>query len=904
MVRPAALLTLAAAAVVAVSAPAPNGHAGGLIPGAYILELEQGEDHETVLREVNQHGATRMQLDYKLFRGVSFQLSDMEDAPHKMARLAAMPAVRNVWPVRLYKRPNVRVEWTASEPESGSLASQSSRLQRRAERDNFSPHVMTQVDQLREKGVTGKGTRIAVIDSGVSCFRLLLLHPQTALPADDEKIDYLHPALGGCFGSGCLVSFGRDYVGDAYNGTNTPMPGPTPMDCLGHGTHVAGIVAAQAINSSFSFTGAAPDVTLGAYRVFGCKGEVTNEVLIAAFNQAYEDGADIITASIGSPNGWPEEPWTVAVSRIVDNGVPCTISAGNEGDNGLLYASGAAAGKGVISVASTDNVITPTLLYRVSYTVDGGPDKNFSYVPADPDAWDEVTMELRATSLNPTLENDACNPIPGNGTDFFNRVALIRRGNCTFSEKAANVARRGARYVLFYNNDAAGALSTDLTSVPTIAAGGMVLKEVGEAWIAEMRAGRRVVIKMASPKHAKQELVLKDNDATGGAISTFSSWGPSWEMDVKPQFSSPGGSILSTYPRKLGGYAVLSGTSMACPLVAAIIALVGQVRGSFDPDMLSNVLSSTARTSRFNSGKNFSSYLAPVAQQGGGLVQAFDAAYAHTLLSPQGLSFNDTDHFASKVNFTVKNVGHKPVSYRLSHKPAVTMYTLAAGSNYPQNFPNDVVEGAKANISLSCETLTLSPGESALVEVKADPPPGLDARRLALWSGWVAVNSSDGLSFSIPYQGLTGSLHRSQVLAPDAVWISRSTDKKLKPVAANTTFVLPAPGKAWQGVELPSIVVNPALGSPLQAIDIVSLATKTTGNDSVAKTIGQPSGYPSAWVTRGKGGTAWDGLLASGLYAPPGLYKFVVRALHIFGDARNSSDWDVSESVVIRIQYT
>ncbi|RDA90625.1 putative subtilisin-like protease [Ophiocordyceps camponoti-saundersi (nom. inval.)] len=879
--------------------------AAGLIPGAYIVELEQGHDHEPVLREVNQHGETRMRLDYKLFRGVSFQLSDIAEAPRKMARLAAMPAVRNVWPVRLYKTPNVRVEWTASEslapgPGSGSGSApgsapgqESPRLPRRVEQDHFSPHLMTQVDQLRERGVTGKGTRIAVIDTG---------------------IDYLHPALGGCFGPGCLVSFGRDFVGDNYNGSNTPMPGQTPMDCAGHGTHVAGIVAAQAINSSFSFTGAAPGVTIGAYRVFGCKGEVSNEVLIAAFNQAFEDGADIITASIGSPNGWPEEPWSMAVSRIVDSGVPCTISAGNEGDNGLLYASAAASGKGVTSVASTDNIITPTLLYRVSYSINNGPYQAFSYVPAEPDAWDGVTLELRATSLDPTVGNDACDsvPPPANGTgsaDFNNRVVLVRRGNCTFAEKAANLARRGARYILFYNNEPTGALATDLTSVPAITAAGMVMKDVGEAWIADMRRGRRLVVKMASKKHAESELVMQDNNVTGGAISSFSSWGPSWEMDVKPQISSPGGNILSTYPRALGGYAVLSGTSMACPLVAAIIALIGQVRGSLDPVMLNNVLSSTALPAQFNNGKNFSSYLAPVAQQGGGLVQAFDAAYTHTLLSPQGLSFNDTDHFAPSVNFTIKNTGLKRVSYRLSHKPAITMYTLAAGSIYPQVFPNDVIEGAVANISLSCETLTLLPGESALVEVEADPPPGLDAKRLALWSGWLAVDSSDGWTSTIPYQGLTGSLHRSRVLASDAVWISRSTDKKSKPLPANTSFVLPAPGKAWQGVELPSIVVNASLGSPLQEIDIVSLGndlspTETTKNSRVVKTIGQPSGYPSAWVTRGVSTTAWDGLLASGLYAPPGLYKFVVRALHIFGDARNQSDWDVSESPVIHIKYT
>jgi subtilisin family serine protease len=165
--------------------------------------------------------------------------------------------------------------------------------------------------------------------------------------------------LGGCFGAGCLVSYGTDLVGDAYDGNNKGVPDPDPMDCGGHGTHVAGSIAAQ--SNPFDFTGASPGVQLGAYKVFGCDGQVSNDVLIAAYNMAYEAGSDIITASIGGPAGWSEEPWAVAVQRIVEHGVPCTVAAGNEGAVGLFYASTAANGKKVTAVASVDNTKTPAL---------------------------------------------------------------------------------------------------------------------------------------------------------------------------------------------------------------------------------------------------------------------------------------------------------------------------------------------------------------------------------------------------------------------------------------------------------------------------------------------------------------------------------------------------------------
>ena len=65
---------------------------------------------------------------------------------------------------------------------------------------------MTGVDQLHEEGLTGSGIVVGIIDTG---------------------IDYTHPALGGCFGSGCKVIGGQDLVGNAYNGTNMPVPGST-----------------------------------------------------------------------------------------------------------------------------------------------------------------------------------------------------------------------------------------------------------------------------------------------------------------------------------------------------------------------------------------------------------------------------------------------------------------------------------------------------------------------------------------------------------------------------------------------------------------------------------------------------------------------------------------------------
>lgn len=91
-----------------------------------------------------------------------------------------------------------------------------------------------------------------------------------------------HPAFGMGFGPGYKFSFGYDYVGDYYDGSNQPNPDTDPFDCQGHGTHVAGIIGAQSVY----FTGVAPNATLGMYRVFGCEGSTATDILFAAYLDA------------------------------------------------------------------------------------------------------------------------------------------------------------------------------------------------------------------------------------------------------------------------------------------------------------------------------------------------------------------------------------------------------------------------------------------------------------------------------------------------------------------------------------------------------------------------------------------------------------------------------------------
>lgn len=115
------------------------------------------------------------------------------------------------------------------------------------------------------------------------------------------------------------------------------------------------------------------------------------------------------------------------------------------------------------------------------------------------------------------------------------------------------------------------------------------------------------------------------NTEGGGYLSAFTGWGPTYEVDLQPEVGAPGGQILSTYPLDLGGYAVISGASMACPHISGIIALLLEARGKTDPATINNILAATADPNIFFGGINVQPYLAPVMRQGAGLVNPYDA---------------------------------------------------------------------------------------------------------------------------------------------------------------------------------------------------------------------------------------------------------------------------------------
>ncbi|KAF8187464.1 pyrolysin [Pholiota molesta] len=558
--------------------------------------------------------------------------------------------------------------------------------------DSESTHILTGVDKLHAQGIIGTGIKIGIIDTG---------------------IDYTHPSLGGGIGPGHKVIGGFDFVGDAYDGTNTPIPDSDPLDqCNGHGTHVGGIIGANPGNP-FNISGVAFGASITAYRVFGCTGSVTDDILVEALLRGVSDGQDILTMSLGGADGWTESTTSVLSSRISANGKIVTIAAGNDGSSGSWYTSGPGNGINAISVASLDNTVIPLQ----NATVGGIQHDPITYFATFPLAIDGA-LPIFATSTDTTIVDDACNPLPDSTPDLSKFLVVVRRGTCTFVSHFFHRSTFGLFNPL-NGNGFAGISVGNFTAV-------LIQAADGEFLVQQFAANAPVTISFPQVGGA-----FNFPDPNGGLISSFTSYGPSNDFFFKPAVAAPGGNILSTFPVPLGSFAVLSGTSMATPFVAASSALLISVKGR------SQAVTSGARTlfettaKAVPSTKTDGDPLQTLTQQGAGLINVFDAIHATTIVSPGELILNDTANFRP-------NVGNTPQTFKLQHVPAGTALTVQAGTIFPADGPVPLSATA-ASVTIIPSSFTVHPGQTQIVVAIFKLPRSLDPTTFPVFSGFIQL---------------------------------------------------------------------------------------------------------------------------------------------------------------------
>lgn len=626
-----------------------------------------------------------------------------------------------------------------------------------------SSNNMVEADKAWKKSYAGKGSVIAVIDSGVGPYHeaMKLSDPGSGrIKSQGEVkklIDDLDIARGEYFSS--KIPFGYNYANKSTS--------IKEFDPMSHGMHVSGIVA----GNSKKIQGVAPEAQIVFMRVFGggvFGGGTTAEIYTKAIDDAIKLGVDSMNISIGSPAGTEDYvfPNTVlALEKAKQAGILVAIAAGNNGFFGYSPGSNAkpkaenpdigmladpSVSPNSLSVASIQNMQVAKKGIQIK-----GDDRVLSFQP---------TTNGKVTDQWVSLKDCGY----GRPDDFKEQgdksiYALIERGEpgpvtgdpLSFADKINNARDKGYAGVIIYDNEPnmpliqVEAPGTTIPAAFVTRKDGLYLKDV-------------VARNSQAQIRFNDEYVYSLSD-DGGQPSEFSSWGLTPNGNLKPDIAAPGGGILSSLNDNQ--YGVMDGTSMAAPHVAGGVALVKRrvekdfpdIHGDKKYDLIKKLLMSTAQPYKY---KDSGAYASP-RQQGSGLMQV-DKAITAT-------AFIEGSHGLTSINLGKNLSGDKvTVPFKI-----VNLSDEAKTYTYYGVLNTDKVEGGKIllrpeKISES-EKKTVTVGAHEAMELTVElPVRGLDKLEQTMpngffLEGFVFCEEQGGVNLSAPFVGFHGSFDKLEV---------------------------------------------------------------------------------------------------------------------------------------------
>ena len=761
-------------------------------------------------------------------------------------------------------------------------------------------HVLTGVNEVRDKfKLTGMGIRVAVVDSGV---------------------DYKHPALGGGFGKGFTVGYGYDLVGDDYDGSDSSTkPDEDPMDACSsdsHGTHVAGIIAADtsrvqddSLRPAIDFTGTAPGVEIGAYRVFSCseQGGSGTDIIAAAIYKAAYDGSHIINLSLGGGPAYADGASAVACEKVGKMGHYCVSANGNDGQSGEYTAGDPGVSRGGFGIGSTDN----SEVIQSFITVEGeNYPVNFGSASSDPFPKSFSLADIVVSNKDAETKN-----ILNDGVKISENVAgkivLVRFGP---SEMGGSKSRcdkvheaQGIACILYgHTDEMAGIFGSAF--IPSA----FIARQAGLKIRAAIEAGKKVD---ATIYPEKVGTVISP---TGGTLSDFSSHGLDLDLFIKPDITAIGGNVFSTISRNAANgsspYSTYSGTSMATPNFAGILALYleHQFRTSsgVDFDSIKARFQNTAIPMKIYKSDDIDT----VAGQGAGLVNILKALTIESRVLPGSLSLNDTTRMQKSYTIQVYNDANITTEYTMSAMGASMVSPFAAWDDAVQVRSNTPYTAAYADVKFDETVFKLDPFESKQIEVQFTAPQTDD--KWPIYSGYLVITSSRDEAMRVPYAGVIGDWNEAPIFArssPDfddflktqvtTGVFNENLELLTQANLTNGAIILPLMATNSRNVaidlvpidvdeekfkllkldpkNLPSPFLYDMAGNPM-GLFMGEMARNTAG---VAQSVGNPN--PFAWY----GEVGYNSTLI-----PAGKYKIKFYGLKHFGQTDSKGDIDRTDA--------
>lgn len=611
----------------------------------------------------------------------------------------------------------------------------------------------------KDLGYKGEGMVVAIVDTGIDYTHKDL----TITDPSKTKLTSTTPIGPGKFYSvkvpyGYNFADGTDDVVD--KNPNTEM----------HGMHVAGIVAANGkesgVDTFSTVRGVAPEAQLLAMKVFSNNPNTKSaydDDIIAAIEDSVLHGADVINMSLGSDAGFQDadNPTQIAIKNATDNGTVVVISAGNSGISSDS-SSNDVPPKNLLGTTDTATVGTPGTT-KDAITVAAYENTNITGPAFDFAAGDQSGLmvysksevdPLTALTDKSGYELVDCgqgkNTIEKTGDDFSGKdltgkIALVQKVSGTFGNKKLAAQAAGAIGVIFYNAEGDDSIPStsprDGVTIPCINvsySSGARLKEL-------ISSGVRVTF------NGKLSSAPNPNSCD---MSSFSSWGPTPELDFKPEVSAPGGNIWSL--ANDNKYQSMSGTSMASPNVSGSEALIVEALKANNPELKGRALVELAKNTTINTAKvendkyNSSVPYSP-RRQGAGLVQIEDAIKNKvTITDNTGDAAVALKQIGQAVSFdlTLTNYGKDAYTYDINDTGVLTETTDPNTGAATEA----VISGA--SIKYSASEVTVPANGSAKVTVAITLPDSFAKQQYV--EGFINFKSSIVPSLVVPYMGFYG----------------------------------------------------------------------------------------------------------------------------------------------------
>lgn len=621
---------------------------------------------------------------------------------------------------------------------------------------------------------TGKGTAVAILDSGFDCSHSVFAKQPADLWIERGDVGKVlnetnaAKTTSGLALSDVWYSNKIPFVYDYADKDNDVFPYDSE-----HGTHVAGIIG----GSDDEITGVAVDTQLVLLKVFPDldSGAQTDDIL-AALEDAVLLGVDAINLSLGSSCGFSREEDGSRINEVYDkinaSGISLITAASNS------YSSGFGGEQGNTNFVTNPDSSTvgspstyPTSLSVASisgtksrYLMGNGEQVIFfaesNSITGDPN---DFVKELGITEgMTKTFEYVT---VPGVGLrvnyatlgDLTGKIALVRRGDNTFEDKALNAKNAGAAACIIYNNiDGDINMSMGKTDhIPTIS----ISKDNGTI-LAERDTGT---------------ITVSYENQAGPFMSDFSSWGPTPDLKIKPEITAHGGDIRSAVPG--GGYDNLSGTSMASPNLCGIVVLIRQYLKEKFPDyttkqvsvLANQLLMSTATIVLNEKGNPYSPR-----KQGAGLASLYNVVNTKAYLTVDGIDrtkieLNDDPKRTGvyDLNFNLVNLSDSALTYNLGF---IGMTETVSTSDPTHVAESDQILGgwykaeAGGQGSLSGGKVTVEPNGTATVSIKytltdADKNMMNNLFPYGMYvEGFVKLTAEDGndIDLSVPFLAFYG----------------------------------------------------------------------------------------------------------------------------------------------------